>query len=398
MRRRIIWVVLAALLLALGYALYRTFLIKQDQGKLRVSGRIEGYETNVGAKIGGRVSFIAVREGDFVKAGQPIVKLNDEDIQAQLRGALARVEKAKDAYDQAKEQIGVIKSIVTQSKLNKQQSIEDATGKIVQAEAQVAASKATLSQSEAQLSQSLADFKLAKLRKERYDTLATQGAVMQDEADQADTTVETAEANVKSRFSAVDAARKQLAASQGNLAQAKSTRLNPPIRTAELFSSERQLVQAESQLASAQQEIHNATASVDEIKANIAYLNILSPIDAVVTARAVEPGAVVIAGQTVLSLIDLETVYLRAYVPEGDLGKIRVGQEAQVYLDSAPKNALSGKIIEIDPVASFTPENIYFKDDRIKQVFGIKIAIKDPQRFPKPGMPADADIILDYRQ
>jgi HlyD family secretion protein len=66
-----------------------------------------------------------------------------------------------------------------------------------------------------------------------------------------------------------------------------------------------------------------------------------------------------------------------------------------VFLDSSPKKAWPGKVIEIDPMGSFTPENIYFKDDRVKQVFGIKIAISDPQGFPKPGMPADADIILD---
>lgn len=396
-RKQLMAAALLLIVASAAWAIYRFYLAPIDNGKLRVTGRIEGYETNVGAKIGGRVDFIAVREGDFVKVGDPIVRISDDDIQAQLRGAKARLQKAIEARDQATEQIGVIKSMVTQSQLNKQQSIEDAGGRIVQAEAQVAAANASLSQAEAQLTESQADLKLAKLRKERYDTLATQGAVMQDEADQADTTLDTAQASVRSRRAAVDAARKQLVASEGNLTQAKTTRLNPKIRTAELFSSERQLIQAQSQLLSAEEEVRNAKSSVDEIQANIAYLNILSPIDAVVTARAVEPGAVVVAGQTVLSIINLDTVYLRAYVPEGDLGKVRVGQDAWVYLDSAPEKGLPGKVIEIDPEASFTPENIYFKDDRVKQVFGIKIAIKDPQRFPKPGMPADANIILDSK-
>jgi HlyD family secretion protein len=388
-------VILLGIIAIVGYFAWNFFVSQSERGKLRVSGRIEGYETNIGAKIGGRVNFIAVREGDLVKTGELVVRLSDDDIQAQLRGAKARLKKAIEARDQATEQIVIANTAVTQAQLNKEQAIEDADGRIVQAEAQVASSRANLSQAEAQLTQSEADLKLAELRKVRYDTLASQGAVMQDQADQADTTLATARATTNSRKAAVDAARKQLLAAEGNLTQAKTTRLNPNIRTAGLLAAERQLAQAQLQLRAADHEIQNSKAAVDEINANIAYLNIPSPIDATVTARAVEPGAVVVAGQTVLSVINLETVYLRAYFPEGDIGKVRVGQQAFVYLDSAPKKGIPAKVIEVDPEASFTPENIYFKDDRVKQVFGIKIGIKDPHGFPKPGMPADADIILD---
>ncbi|MBK7840072.1 MAG: efflux RND transporter periplasmic adaptor subunit [Candidatus Obscuribacter sp.] len=136
-------------------------------------------------------------------------------------------------------------------------------------------------------------------------------------------------------------------------------------------------------------------ADAQQIQANIAYLNIKSPIDGIVTARVVEPGAVVVPGQTLLSLIDLTKVYLRGYVPEGAIGRVRVGQTCQVKLDSSPDKPFEGKIIQIDPEGSFTPENIYFKDDRVKQVFGIKIGITQPDRFAKPGMPADALIKLD---
>ncbi len=96
-----------------------------------------------------------------------------------------------------------------------------------------------------------------------------------------------------------------------------------------------------------------------------------------------------------LSLINLDTVYMRGYVPEGAIGKIRVGQEAKIVLDSSPDKPFTGQISQIDPEGSFTPENIYFKDDRVKQVFGIKIRINQPDRFAKPGMPADATIMLD---
>jgi HlyD family secretion protein len=158
----------------------------------------------------------------------------------------------------------------------------------------------------------------------------------------------------------------------------------------------RTVVQNEAALNRARHDVHNAKASIDEIAANIVYLNINSPIHGVVTARTVEPGAVVAAGQTVISLINLDTVFLRAYVPDREIGKVRLNQRCLVYYDSNPKHGVSGKVIEIDPEASFTPENIYFRDDRVKQVFGIKIIIDNPANYAKPGMPADADI--DIRQ
>ncbi len=388
----LIFLVAAGVLAFFGY---RNYAARQEQkGKLFVSGRIEGYETNLGAKIGGRVQWIKYREGAVVHPGELVAQLSDDDYQAQLRGSQARLKKAIEARDVAEQQVEVAQQTVDQSELNRLQATQDTKGKVFQAQAQVASAKAQLSQAEAEVIQTQADLKLAHLRKERYDTLAQQGAVMQDQADQADTTVATTQATLEAKIAALESAKKQLAASQGNLMQQESTRLNPPIRSSQLTASQRQLIQAKSQLKSAADEIHNAQSDIDQIKANIAYLNIPSTIYGVVTARPVEPGAVVTAGQTVLSCINLDTVYLRGYVPEGSIGKVRVDQDAMVYLDSAPKKGLPGTVIEIDPEASFTPENIYFRDDRVKQVFGIKIAIKDPQRFPKPGMPADAEILL----
>ncbi len=390
---------LIVLALAMAIGIYEGYLhfLPKNMDQLRVSGRIEGYETNVGAKVPGRVDYIAVREGAVVHKGELIVKISDDDIQAQLRGARARQEKAVQARDQAIEQIQMTQNTINESQLNKDQAIQDADGRILQAEANVAAAKANLAQSQSQLDQAEADLKLAVLRKERYGKLARQGAVSQDDSDQADTTEATSRATVEARRAAVSSAHKQLIAAVGALTQARSNRFNPGIRHEQLLSARRQMIQSQSQLKSAEQEINNTKADEDQIKANIAYLNILSPIDGTVTARAVEPGAVVVAGQTVLSLLNYNDVYLRAYVPEGEVGRVRVGQKVNVYLDAFKNKAWPGRVIEIDPEASFTPENIYFKDDRVKQVFGMKIAFDNPQGLPKPGMPADADILTDIK-
>jgi HlyD family secretion protein len=388
-------VILVVVLFLVGGLVAFFLLRNRPEGKpgwLRISGRLEGYETNVGAKIAGRVESISNREGEEVKLGQLLVKLSDEDIRAQLRGAKARWHQAFESIKEAEAQLEAAKETVKQSKLNVSQAREDAQGRIQQAQANVAAQQADYAQALAQEAQSKAEYELAKIRIKRYDELVVQGAVTQDEADQAHSTFKSAGATVHAREAAVQSALKQIGAAQAALTQAKSNSLNPPIRRSQQESNTRTVAQNEAAVSRAKLEVNNAKASIDEIQSNIDYLNIPSPIHGIVTARTVEPGAVVAAGQTVISLINLDTIFLRGYVPDSEIGKVRLNQPCLIYYDSAPKTGLNGKVIEIDPQASFTPENIYFKDDRVKQVFGIKIMIDNPQNYAKPGMPADADI------
>jgi HlyD family secretion protein len=91
-------------------------------------------------------------------------------------------------------------------------------------------------------------------------------------------------------------------------------------------------------------------------------------------------------------MVDLQKLYLRGFVPEGDVGRVKVGQQAKIYLDSNPKEGIPAEVIRIDPQVMFTPENTYFKDDRVKQVMGLKLGLKGAYGYAKPGMPADGEI------
>lgn len=388
-------VLVLIVLIGLALAFFLVKPNKQPSNTLEISGRIEGYETNVGAKLGGRVETVLQREGEQVKVKDLIAQLSDEDIQAQLRGEEARIEKAQEQVESAEDKLEVLKSQINESALRISQSHEDSAGKIKQWEANVAMSKSKLTQSRSELIKSEADLNLAKVRKQRYEFLVSKEAVTRDEYDQVVNTFETSQALVDTRKANVSAAEDELKAAQGQLAIARSSRLSPHIESAGKVSREKQLMQAQHELKQAEHEVKSAIADRDQTKANISYLKVVSPIDGIVTARAVEPGAVLVPGQTILSVINLDTVYLRAYVPEGEVGKVRVGQAAEVFLDANPEKGLPAKVIQIDPVASFTPENIYFKNDRVKQVFGIKIGIEQPGGFAKPGMPADAIIKLE---
>jgi len=113
-----------------------------------------------------------------------------------------------------------------------------------------------------------------------------------------------------------------------------------------------------------------------------------------VLTRAAEPGEVVTAGTAIITLLDLSKVYLRGFIPEGEIGKVKVAQPAHVYLDSAPDKPIDAYVLRIDPQATFTPENTYFRDDRVKQVVGVKLQLKGGVGFAKPGMPSDGEILV----
>ncbi len=133
------------------------------------------------------------------------------------------------------------------------------------------------------------------------------------------------------------------------------------------------------------------SSAVSSAKTNF---NIKSPISGICETRSIEPGELVAAGQVLLTILDPHSVYMKGYISEGDIGKIKIGQQADVYLDSDSKKAHSAHIASIDHAPSFTPENVYFKDDRVRQVFGVKLDLDSPDGLAKPGISAEARITL----
>jgi HlyD family secretion protein len=405
-KRKVLIPVMAAIA-GIGIATWY-FFPRAASNTLPLSGRIEADETDIGAKTPGRVSAIHFREGDEVQKDQVVAQLVDEEVNAQELGAAAQVASAKQEEAQAKLDIAVAESRIQEAQLNLQQSKGDSQGRIGQASSMVSASRAQLAEAEAQVKQAQAQLTEARSRltlaqkdRDRYRDLLKEGAINQQQFDQAQTTVETSEASLgtakatlTARQESVNAARAQLKAAESGLTQVESTGLNPTIRNAQLAAFLQQREQAQAKLAAAQAKVKSALANQQQYQQRLNSFVIKSPIHGVVTARPVEPGAVVATGKTVLTIVDLDNVYLRGYIPQGDIGKIRVGQAAQVYLDSDPKKPLSARVASVDPKATFTPENIYFRDDRVKQVFGVKITIDDPGGFAKPGMPADGEILL----
>jgi HlyD family secretion protein len=382
-RRRL--VVLAVLVVVAfgGFALWRFVLAPPGlpPGVIAVSGRIEGDDSAVATKTSGRIREITVREGDHLEAGQVIAALDDEQIRAREQQAMAAVRQAEARVRLAQPQIAVLEELLRQSRLGVDQARADAQGRVNEAEGKLAAAEAQLAQAEASYAQ-------AKWDREAMARLFKRELVAEQEARRAENT-EEAQAAV------VAASRRQVEAARGALTAAGANLVNPAIRSSQAAAVQSQILQAQADIAAAKAEAERARAQLEEARANRKDLNVIAPFAGTVATRTAEPGEVVMAGTPIITLVNLGEVYLRAFVPEGQIGRVRVGQPARIYLDSAPAKPLEAQVMRIDPQASFTPENTYFREERVKQVVGVKLRLLRAEGFAKPGMPADGEILVD---
>ncbi len=146
------------------------------------------------------------------------------------------------------------------------------------------------------------------------------------------------------------------------------------------------------EIKAAQARLAQAEAGRDLLNKTIADATIISPATGIVTHKAREPGEFASPGTTLLTISELDNVRLNIYVTEVDLGRVRLGQRAEVRIDSHPDRTFKGTVIFISPEAEFTPKNIQTQEERVKLVYRIKIEIPNPDNILKPGMPADAAI------
>jgi HlyD family secretion protein len=219
-----------------------------------------------------------------------------------------------------------------------------------QAEAMVRQAEARLAAAEAQLAQAEASYAQARWDRDAFASLFQRGLIAEQQARQAENNERTQAAMV---------------------------------------------VAAQRQVGAAQADADRARAQLEEAKANRQDLRVIAPFAGTVATRTAEPGEVVTAGTPVITLIDLSRVYLRGFVPEGQIGRVRLGQPSRVYLDSAPTQPIEAFVSRVDPQATFTPENTYFREERVKQVVGVKLRLRGAEGFAKPGMPADGQILVE---
>ena len=365
-----------------GYFVWRTFFrpVPVPDSIVALSGRIEGDDSAIASKTAGRILEIKVREGDVVQAGSVIATLDDQQIRAREEQAKASLTATEARVTAARSQIAILQEQLTQGELQRDQSKVDAEGRVRQADSDLAAAEADLTQQEASLN-------IANFDRDAYSKLAKTGAVSERQGKQAESTA-------AQQAAAVNAARKRVDAARGSLTTARANLSNPGIRESQVSGVRRQIAQQQAEIANAVANMEAAKYQLQEAQANRNDLTVAAPFTGTVVTRAAEPGEVVAAGTAIVTLLDLSRVYLRGFVPEGQIGKVKLGQAARVYLDSRPNQPVDAEVLRVDPSATFTPENTYFRDDRVKQVVGLKLRLKGSFGFAKPGMPADGEILV----
>jgi HlyD family secretion protein len=326
--RRILPVILIALAVA-GLIYYLLTRNKREEANfIKVSGNIEATEVDVGFKISGRIVSRFFEEGDWIKKGAVLAKLDDEDLRNKLEVARATLASA-------------------QARLNKL----------------LAGSRPEeIKQAEASLHQAQSDLGNKEIQYQRMKSLYDRGVVAKEAFDNAETSYKMAQAAVR------------------------------------VATENYQLVKEgprKEDIEDARAQVDQARASVKLDETQLSYTTLYAPISGVVLVKSGEIGEVVNPGTPILTMADVENVWLKAYIPETDLSRVKWGQEVIVTTDLRPQKKYMGKISFISSQAEFTPKQIQTEKERVTLVYRIKVDISNKDHELKPGMPADGRILLE---
>ena len=210
---------------------------------------------------------------------------------------------------------------------------------------------------------------------------------------QAEATLHTAREDlrrIRNLYETHSVSRKQL-----DDAEARYTVASAQYNTAQQNLEKLRRLSRPEELRAQRARLDQAIASADLLARNIEDSYIISPVNGIVTNKMVEQGELVRQGAPVAVVSKLDTVRLMIYLSTVDIGRVRLGQEVDVMIDAYPDKHFSGTITYISPSAEFTPRNIQTKEERVKQVFGVRVEIPNPDGILKPGLPADAIIVVE---
>jgi len=307
------------------------------EGFTATNGRIEGVEIDIAAKIAGRVKNVLVDEGQFVKAGDVLARMDTAVLAAQRREAQAQLRQGESA-------------------------VQVAHSQVTQRESEKAAAEAVVAQREAELD-------VAKKHLSRTEALTKQSATSQQQLDDDRAAFHRAVA-------ALNAAKAQVAAAEAAIITAKS-----------------QVIGAEASVEALQ-------ATVERIQADLDDSELKAPRDGRVQYRVAEPGEVLNPGGIVLNLLDVGDVYMTFFLPTAEAGRVAIGSEVRLVLDAAPQYTIPAKVSFVADVAQFTPKTVETAEERHKLMFRVKAKI-DPEllqryvRSVKTGLPGVAYVRLD---
>lgn len=387
---------------------------KLPDGAVAANGTIEVTEVDVAPKVAGRIVSLPVEEGDDVQAGQVIAVLDGEEIKAQVEqaeGAYSSVEaKLADLQKGSREeQIRQAKADLERAQASKEgarlalETAKENYSKSTELKARLTSAQAAYDAAVNAHKQAAALAENARADAKRGEQLYSDGVISSQQWDAAVTKRDSAEA-------AEAQAEAQMKGAKDNLNAAKElysdklplkqqvdsaqTAYNAAVKQVQAGEAALDLLIAgptPDTLKAAQGQVDSAQGALKAAKSLSDDLTVKSPLTGVVLIKPVEAGELVAAGSVIVRIANMDSVWVRVYVPLTDLN-IRVGDRAVVTVDAYPNREFEGVVSEISQKPEFTPKNVQTKEERVKQVFGVKITLDNRERDLKPGMPADAII------
>ena len=391
-------------------------------GPLKASGTVESTEVTISPEVGGRVMEMTAQEGDHVKAGQVLIKLDDTLLQSQLRQAQSLLKAAQANYDllaagPTDEQLRQAQAALVMATASYSRTITSSRQTDIDA-AQSTLNAATEAYNKVKAGPQEEDYAGAEAAYRNAEAALKQAQFAYDatfkrdpagiNASSAAMALEQATNNYNAAKSAYDKVAKspdnaQISAAyqQVQAARAALDRATTPARDFDVQQAQAQVDQAQAaldalkagarrqQLDAAKAQVEAAQAAVDTLQVQIKKLTLLAPVDGVLLARSVEPGEMAITGAPLLTLSQLDDLKLTVYVSEDRYGEIKLGQAAQVTVDTFPNAPFAATVRYIAGKAEFTPRNVQTTEGRRTTVFAVRLGVSDTSGRLKPGMPAD---------
>ncbi len=341
---------------------------------LRLPGVVEIQEVRLGPRVAGRVREVLVQEGDIVKAGQVLVRLEAPELKAQREQAYARLRDAEALLDKARQ--------------GPRQREKDAAEALVRA-AEARLERLEKGNREEDKQAAEADFKAAevdlRLAREQFDRarrLLDSGAGGQEEHDNAKAGYERAQRRAEA-------------------ARARHVLMQKGARPEDIHEARAELEQARANwrlllegtrsedVASADAHLAEAQGRLHELDTLLGELEVRAPEPAVVEVVAVRQGDLVTANQSIVRVLRISDLWIKVYVPETEMARVRLHQKVELTVDGYPGRRFVGEVVHIAAESEFTPRNVQSVDERRHQVFGIRVRVEDPRGVFKSGMAAE---------
>jgi HlyD family secretion protein len=391
MKKRLIPVIIAVIVLAIAGGILWSQRNGRDEAlHIRLSGNMELTQVDISFKVAGKLIERAVNEGDTVKKGQLIARIDQVQTMRQNQAQQASVQSAEMQLSQS------ATSIVWQQATN-EADIELRRADIRQAQANLdqllnGSRPEEIQQSQAAVADARTQAEQARLDWERAQTLYKNDDISTAQRDQYQARFNSTAAlllQAEERFALVKEGprKEEIAAARAALARAQAA-----LKVSEANALE--VKRKQEDLAGRKADIERAQAQLGVTESQLDDTSVSSPIDGVVLVKSAEIGEVLAAGTTVVTIGDLDHPWLRGYIKETDLGRVKLGQKVKLTTDSYPGKDYWGHVSFIASEAEFTPKQIQTAEERVKLVYRIKIEVDNSSHELKSNMPVDAEIEL----